>query len=192
MLARSLARFVAWSNAPRRRTSESGSTAVEFALVLPLLVMLLMGVVTGALAYGDHVAVQNAVREGSRLGSAIDYSAAGPSAWATSVRDRVKQVYFNSGTALTDDQICVKLYSFDASGTATAVTGASAMGTNCGTEPLAPTPPTSPGTKTCAIKVWVAKSGSVTLGLFPSIPYTISARAVDYYGRTVGTTCISL
>jgi Flp pilus assembly protein TadG len=189
MLARSLARFVAWSNAPRRRTSESGSTAVEFALVMPLLVMLLMGVVTGALAYGDHVAVQNAVREGSRLGSAIDYSAAGPSTWATSVRTRVRQVYFNSGSTLTDDQICVKLYSFDASGTATAVTGASVIGANCGTEPDAPT---SPGDKTCAIKVWASKSGSVTLGLLPSIPYTLSARAVDYYGRTVGTTCISL
>ena len=189
MLARSLARFVAWSNAPRRRTSESGSTAVEFALVLPLLVMLLMGVITGALAYGDHLAVQNAVREGSRLGSAIDYSAAGPSVWATSVRDRVRQVYFNSGSTLTNNQICVKLYSFDASGNATAVTGASWDGGSCGTEPTAPT---APGDKTCAIKVWAAKSGSVTLGLFPSIPYTLRAQAVDYYGRTVGTTCTAL
>jgi hypothetical protein len=105
------------------------------------------------------------------------------------VRTRVRQVYFNSSSTLTDDQICVKLYSFDASGNATAVTGASAMGTSCGTEPDAPT---SPGDKTCAIKVWAAKRGSLTLGLLPSIPYTISGRAVDYYGRTVGTTCTAL
>lgn len=189
MLARSLARFLAWSNTPRRRRSERGSTAVEFALVLPLLVMLLMGVVSGSLAYGDHVAVQNAVREGSRLGSAIDYSTAGPSVWATSVRDRVRQVYFNSGSTLTTAQICVKLYSFDAAGAATAVPNAEWIGGSCGTEP---TPPDSPGDKTCAIKVWAAKGGSLTLGLLPSIPYTISARAVDYYGRTVGTTCTAL
>lgn len=168
---------------------DRGAVAVEFALVLPILIMLLLGLITSATAYADHLAVQNAVREGSRLGSAIDYSSAGAPAWASSVRTRVRQVYFNSGSTLTDDQICVKLYTYNASGTAIAVTGASVIGANCGIEPAAPT---SPGDKTCAVKVWAQKTGQIKLGIFPSLNYTLKPRAVDYYGRTVGTTCTAL
>jgi hypothetical protein len=44
---------------------------VEFALILPLLVMLLLGIVTGAQAYGQKLSITNASREGSRYGATL-------------------------------------------------------------------------------------------------------------------------
>ena len=95
----------------RARRSESGASAVEFALIVPLVVMLLFGTVSAGLAYSDHVAITNAAREGSRYGAAAD---AASSTWATSVQTRVQQVYFNAaGAAPTDNQVCVKLVQAD-------------------------------------------------------------------------------
>lgn len=53
----------------RRRGDKSGQSLVEFALILPLLVLLLYGLAEfGFLLYG-HVQVTNAAREGARAGS---------------------------------------------------------------------------------------------------------------------------
>ena len=109
------------------RRGERGASAVEFALIIPLLVMLLIGTVTAGLVYADHVSVTNAAREGARYGAAAD---AASTSWATSVQTRVQQVYFNAaGTAPTNDQVCVRLI------TSTGTTLASDLGTSCGTEP---------------------------------------------------------
>src|SRR3954451_19856980 len=102
MLARSLARFVWRLNAPRRRTSESGSTIVEFALIFPVLVTMMMGTVTAGLPYNYKLSIAHAVRDNARLGSAIDYNTAPtpPTTWANSVQLRVKQAYANSASSL--------------------------------------------------------------------------------------------
>ncbi len=44
---------------------------VEFALTLPLLVMLLLGMVTGGYTYNQKLAITNGVREGSRFGATL-------------------------------------------------------------------------------------------------------------------------
>ena len=51
---------------------ERGAVAVEFALVLPLLVMLLLGIATTGLSYTHAIGVTNAVREGARFGATAD------------------------------------------------------------------------------------------------------------------------
>jgi hypothetical protein len=159
-----------------RTRAERGAAAVEFALVLPLLVVLMFGMVWTALAYSDHLSVTNAVREGARYGSAIDYS--DPS-WATSVRDRVKQVYYNAGGTLTDNEICVRLLQSD--GTILS----SWTGTSCGGAPTAP----SMSAGSCAVMVWVKKPRKVELVVFPTMHFDIGARSVGYYGRTVDPGC---
>src|SRR6476469_8660982 len=111
----------------RKRSDERGIAAIEFALVAPFVLMLLLGMVTTAFAYSDHLAVTNAVREGARYGASVDYT---PATWATSVRDRVKQVYFNSGSTLTNNEICVK-----AVDSTKATIGTAWTGTGCGTAP---------------------------------------------------------
>ncbi len=53
----------------RARLDERGAVAVEFALVLPVLVMLLLGITTAGLSYSHAIGLTNAVREGSRFGA---------------------------------------------------------------------------------------------------------------------------
>jgi len=149
---------------------------VEFALVLPMLVVLMFGMVWTGLAYSDHLSVTNAVREGARYGAAIDYSSG---TWATSVRDRVKQVYFNAGGTLTDSEICVRLVKSD--GTVLA----SAIGAGCGTAPTTPTMTTG----SCAVLVWVKKPRKIELIVFPTMNFNVKGKSVAYYGRTVSPGC---
>lgn len=52
-----------------RPREEEGAAAVEFALVLPLLVTLLLGIVNFAIVFGQSLALNNAAREAARQGS---------------------------------------------------------------------------------------------------------------------------
>ncbi|MBD3913936.1 pilus assembly protein [Nocardioides hwasunensis] len=54
----------------RRRGDERGAAAVEFALVLPLLLMLLLGTVELGLYMKDYVSMSSSVRGGARAASA--------------------------------------------------------------------------------------------------------------------------
>lgn len=91
-----------------RRRSDDGAVAVEFALVFPLLAMLMMGIVTGGLSYSNALGVQNAVREGSRFGaSALQTS----STWDSDVISRVRSTQFDDSTDIGSSQtsVCVQL-----------------------------------------------------------------------------------
>ena len=58
--------------AKKRRTDrERGSALVEAAFITPLLLMLLLGTVTSALAYSQSTSLQTASREGSRFGASL-------------------------------------------------------------------------------------------------------------------------
>jgi len=50
---------------------ERGASLVEFALVLPILMMLLFGIVTGGLALNSKNSLNNAAREGARYGATL-------------------------------------------------------------------------------------------------------------------------
>jgi len=50
------------------KNSESGQGLVEFALLLPVFLMLVMGVIDIARAYSNLQVITNATREGARLG----------------------------------------------------------------------------------------------------------------------------
>lgn len=166
----------------QRAAQERGSVAVEFALVLPLLVMLLLGVTTMGLAYFDRLALTNAVRESSRLGSAIDYSNATsgvtPTSWADSVQQRVRQAYNNRASALATTQVCVVLL---ASNGTTVLASPTAQGTSCGNPPTFPASVPSGG---CVVEVYTQKPATVTLGILPNIAFKVSSQSVAYYGRS--------
>jgi hypothetical protein len=162
-----------------RCRDDRGAVAVEFVLVLPLLLVLLFGLTTAGLAYSDHLSATNAVREAARYGAAADISSG--SSWASSVRDRVKQVYFNEGVTVTDDQICVQLVQ---AGVATPY--AQLTGANCGTAPVLPAN-MAPGS--CAVLVWMQRPETIQLLVFPSLDFDIHAESVAYYGRKVQPTC---
>jgi Flp pilus assembly protein TadG len=54
------------------READTGAAMVELALVLILLVMLLVGTVTAAVAFGRGNSIQNATREASRFAATLD------------------------------------------------------------------------------------------------------------------------
>ncbi|MCU1461436.1 MAG: pilus assembly protein [Acidimicrobiales bacterium] len=56
----------------KRAHDERGAAFVEFALILPLFMTLVIGVLTGGLAYNRKLDITHASREGSRYGAALD------------------------------------------------------------------------------------------------------------------------
>lgn len=56
-----------WSSRGERRSGDDrGAAMVEFALVLPILVMLLVGIIEFGSAYNTQLALQASAREGAR------------------------------------------------------------------------------------------------------------------------------
>lgn len=56
----------------RRQVDERGAVLVEFALILPLFMTLILGMFTGGLAYMQKISMEDGVREGARFGSTME------------------------------------------------------------------------------------------------------------------------
>jgi Flp pilus assembly protein TadG len=89
--------------------SQRGAVAVEFGLVLPVLIVLLVGTVTAGLAYSRSIGLANAVREGARLGATSPISS--PGDWAKDVIARTRQTQFDDGAdeGSSNTSVCVEL-----------------------------------------------------------------------------------
>lgn len=86
---------------------EQGAQLVEFAFVLPVLLMLLMGIITGGVAYNRSISVENAAREAARYAATLPVDV-DMSTWLNDVAD----VAIRSATGDLDDgeqgrQVCV-------------------------------------------------------------------------------------
>ncbi len=53
---------------PNPHHRQRGAAAVEFALIVPILLSLLLGVIDFGVAYGETISLQGAAREGARQG----------------------------------------------------------------------------------------------------------------------------
>lgn len=153
----------------RRSTGpDSGAGLVEFALILPLLMALLLGIFTGGLAYNRKIAVTNAVREGARFGatlactsscSAVTYPNA--AAWETQVRKRIVD---SSGGELQLADTCAWI------GTATG-TSACGLGDPAG------------AAGSMVIKVSASKGATLEVVFFKRT-VTLTSRSVARYERS--------
>lgn len=54
--------------------NENGTSAIEFALVLPVLIMLLFSIFEFGIVYNNYLAITHAAREGARLAAVKQYS----------------------------------------------------------------------------------------------------------------------
>lgn len=97
-----------WRSSALAGAGDRGAALVEFAILLPLIVGLALGIFTGGAAYFRKITIVDAVREGARYGASLPVptSTGGTSEWETSVRNRVVQV---SGGELGASDVCVKL-----------------------------------------------------------------------------------
>jgi Flp pilus assembly protein TadG len=86
---------------------DDGAALVEFALVMPFLVVVLLGTVTSGLALNDDIQLTHSAREGARYGATVpDDESFGSGTWATNVR---KVVVDRFGGGITAVDVCVSL-----------------------------------------------------------------------------------
>jgi Flp pilus assembly pilin Flp len=88
-----------------RRRSERGAALVEFALVLPLLLVVIAGIVDFGFLFQRYEVLTNAAREGARLASLPGYitcpAGGGEATVSTSIDLRVRS-YVQEGLSLSD------------------------------------------------------------------------------------------
>src|SRR5438270_11121301 len=101
-----------------RDKSESGAALVEFALLLPVFMALVLGMLSGGLIYNQKMDLTHSTREGARYGAAIDKATtfANGQSWASNVRDLVVarsggDLTAGTGTTagISTDGVCVAL-----------------------------------------------------------------------------------
>jgi Flp pilus assembly protein TadG len=158
-----------------RRESERGTALVEFALVLPIVVSLLLGMTTAGLAYNKKIAITDAVRGAARYGATLSDS----SSFANNVRDRLVQL---SAGELTTSDVCVQLIRGGSPATIVRTWYASAANSSCPTN--FGTPPTTPTVSDgyCVVKVWGMKTAKLQAVFFSS-DLTLKAGSVAAYER---------
>jgi Flp pilus assembly protein TadG len=101
-----------------RRNRQQGQALVEFAILLPVLLLLLLGIVQFGLAFNNYIQVTSAAREGARKASVS--RSLGSSAAATAARTAAKGAAPNLN--LQDSQITVTASGAWAQGTEVEVT----------------------------------------------------------------------
>lgn len=82
-----------------RARDDRGAAAVEFALILPVLLLLLLGIIQFGITFYQWIEMEHAAREGARWGS-LGYT-------ATDIRAKVKEAAPGLSPALSDAQITV-------------------------------------------------------------------------------------
>jgi len=156
----------------RRRRDARGASAVEFALVMPLLFALLFASVTFGFLFLHYVSLNDSVRAGARFGGTVLYDAN----WSTKVVNRT--VEYSAGS-LTASQVCVAL-----------VRGPSSIpvqSSTCSLTGAAATPPVTPAGVApldCVVKVWAAEPETLSAPPLFSRSVTLHRGSVSRYERT--------
>lgn len=118
---------------PTRNRRERGSALVEFTLIMPLMLLIVFGGITTAMAYQHKSEMVHAVRDGARYGATVPrdqcdtVTNCGNRNWAELVQYVTSK---RSGGALTTSQICVALVVGSSGSVYTRTNGVYSTGTN--------------------------------------------------------------
>lgn len=167
----------------RRSDADRGAVAVEFALIFPLVAMIILGSISGGVVYSQAIGVQNAVREGSRFGATADSASA---TWADDVVSRVRGTQFDDGTTASQSgtSVCVQLVKAPA----TVLKGTCSTGGNDGpalSMPALAEYPAVPAVTagTCVVRVLAARKYEISL-VVASEKGTMTKGSTALYERT--------
>jgi Flp pilus assembly protein TadG len=163
------------------KNGERGAALVEFALILPLVLMLAFGMMTAGLTYNHKIDLTHAAREGARYGATLAQlqcagspNPCGTKTWAQVVQSVVVERAFGDVTAA---QVCVALVT----GNPGAVIG-SGFSANTGLMTG-----TATGDGTCysdgnddpgkRVQVAIRKTGDSINGILFKFPVTLTSQA---------------
>jgi Flp pilus assembly protein TadG len=163
-----------------RRRGDDGATLVEFALILPLLLMLIVGMFTGGMAYNQKQQLTHATREGARFGATVSPSQSflDGNSWA----DNVSQLVIDRAAGDLDGpdvEVCVSLVQGSPAQLVSAPHPASDYTTETPAVPCDPTEtyPVTEGDNGRRVQVRVSRPAVIELGVLPSVNFTITATA---------------
>ena len=98
----------------RRERREGGAALVEFALVAPLLILLLFGLIEFGMALNDYQSIRQGVRDGARQAVVKQYGSTGTGCTTVAAPDEVKKVICitKDRIGMADDEIAVRVEYF--------------------------------------------------------------------------------
>lgn len=170
----------------RRERGETGASAVEFALVFPILATLLLGIITGGLSYSKALGVSNAVREGTRFAATTDASDTTGLTWSTDVISRVRDSQFDDPTS--ESRVCVQLWKIGTGVVrATECSGAGTIDINslATSSPKVPTGPAG----SCVVRVLASRPFTISIGVTEWDRTLVRGSIARYERKDKVTTC---
>ncbi len=162
---------------PRRGRGDRGVALVEFALVFPLLAIMLFGIFGAGMVLNRRLSVTQAGREGARYGATVPIDQCTPVTncsgltWAQLVRSVTAE---RSAGAVTTSDVCVALVS--GPGSAPVAIGSS-FTTAGGTSPCYVDSSSDTGKR---VQVTISRQDKIDAAVF-SVPVTLSARALSRF-----------
>jgi Flp pilus assembly protein TadG len=146
-----------------RFRGQGGASAVEFALVLPLLVVLIFGIFFGAIVYNRQLSITQAAREAARFGATLPFNGTAPdAAWLAAVETRAVNAS-NGALSAPGATICVRFVADDGATT----------GPDCGVD-------ASAAANRARVEVAVQRPSVLEFILY-SIPVTLRAESVGRF-----------
>lgn len=150
------------------RARQRGASAVEFALVVPILISLLFGVSSVGLGYNQTIEIGDAAREGARFGATTPRT---PGTWGSAVQDRTVTLAYDP--AITSSNVCASL---EKVGTGTLESSSCSVG-------AAPANPPGVVAGECVVKVWMQVPIDLNF-LVLQYSITVERHSVARYERT--------
>lgn len=154
---------------------DHGAVAVEFALVLPLLLALLMGIVTAGLGYNRVLGIADGVRGGARFGA----TTVNDGSWGSTVQQQTMALtalnIAGQTVVVTSSMVCAQLVRAPA---------IPVQSSSCALTTLPPADPPGVAAGTCLVKVWAEIPVEFNLILDHYTP-TVQRQSVTLYERGI-------
>jgi Flp pilus assembly protein TadG len=172
----------------RLRKREEGASLVEFALIAPILFLILFGIIDFGFIYNDFLQVRQGVRDGARVGAVANFGT------DQSCSSNANVTVTNSGTASTQAQelICAtrNKIGLDSSKMRVAVALAGPQGVACTTNPGATNNCYADGSEliVCAMYPATSRSGFLKPFLGNGVVTTRVAIRIEQTGHEIDTT----